>query len=265
MKTLTTSIFNYQFNVATARGKKEYDKLATGLKKTNGDCLRMITEGYNSLMFGLIELSTEHLFHNQWNATNGQRVFDWFEEVCQNENIRKGHYLVITDEMKAIRNNTCVCGYCGQQVPLEKVHESGFCLFCLSDPYLTTADIHLTRMLKVSESFSVERKQLEPEEIAFLAPLYSKAQSDRLIKETETQRLDLVRIRDKKIKDLEDECAGKLWILDHGMSTDNVIYYECTSRFSFGYRYPVTKKVRDSLAKRLENFPYNFDIQFVGE
>ena len=54
---------------------------------------------------------------------------------------------------------------------------------------------------------------------------------------------------------------GMLWILDAGIPTENVIFYQHSRAFTFGWRNPVSKEVRAELDEKLKQFPYDFEIK----
>jgi hypothetical protein len=89
-----------------------------------------------------VTLSTVHFFGNQWNTDDehNARVFDWVEYCWHNNrHLVTGHYLDITPEMRAIRDNTNACGYCAHREPAAK--GSVFCPQCLGSEYLMESDL----------------------------------------------------------------------------------------------------------------------------
>jgi hypothetical protein len=50
-----------------------------------------------------------------------------------------------------------------------------------------------------------------------------------------------------------------LWLLDHGIKTDNVIFYGFSLTFHFGWRKSM-EDMRDDLEKALVGFPFKYDI-----
>jgi hypothetical protein len=67
-----------------------------------------------------------------------------------------------------------------------------------------------------------------------------------------------------------EEHAGMLWLLDHGIDSDNVIYYTHTRVFSFGWRDALTKEQEQDIAQRLipggeseEGFPFAYELKSV--
>lgn len=134
-----------------------------------------------------VELDTDFLSDNQWNATgpNGKsaRVFDWALDYDPGRSTggshytrKQGHWLEQTEEMRAIRRDTFVCGYCGHQEPRATV--GAFCSKCLTkgSEYLTPDRFALLRMLPVADSFNAKRAELTAAELADVMPRYIAAQ-----------------------------------------------------------------------------------------
>ena len=57
-----------------------------------------------------------------------------------------------------------------------------------------------------------------------------------------------------------------LWLLDHGVSVENVIFYDHTGRFCFGWKdRGVSPAVASALRDVLCEFPFDYDIQEKAE
>lgn len=139
-----------------------------------------------------VELETDFVFDNQWNTTDGRRVFDWYESIVPNKRIKIGHYLEITSKMVILRANTCKCGYCGKEY--YGADNSGkFCPACLDSKHLKESDLYLLRVLPVSGND--KRPALTLLEAAELTPLYVERQTtatgSRAAARREKQRLDI--------------------------------------------------------------------------
>lgn len=210
-----------------------------------------------SVEAGPVELETEFLFSNQWNTADGKRVFDWYEGIVDNPNYRIGHYLEITDEMREIRRNTNVCGFCGHQEAAQKGNV--FCCKCLGSPYLKETELYLLRMLPVELHFP-NRKPLSKAESEYLTPLYVEAQTKTNQKAMEIRYKTIETDRARKINNANDEADGFIWLMDRDIPTDNVIYYPSTGKFAFGWRSTMSESVEKALVKKLENFPYEYEF-----
>ena len=74
--------------------------------------------------------------------------------------------------------------------------------------------------------------------------------------------------RARLIKDYADTVAkakaehdGMIWLMDHGISIDNVIYYNHTGKFSFGWRTPLAKDVVSRILDVISEFPFAYEIK----
>lgn len=242
-RTIKTTIHTYAIDLRSKGGYDAYQKLHETLCSTpgRGAWLNTWSESGKRLVIddGPIELETEHLFSNQWNASIG-RVFDWYEEYDPRSSIKRGHYLDITDEMREIRRNTYACGYCGKQEPAAKGYV--FCprTECLGSPYLKHTDLCLLRMQSVARDET--RAPLTDAELAHLLPQYEAAQQARRQREIVKKRAGHA----KKLAQAQTEHEGMVWLLDHGFDTSRWIYYAHEDRFCYGWR----DKVSDEDAAR---------------
>jgi hypothetical protein len=68
-----------------------------------------------------------------------------------------------------------------------------------------------------------------------------------------TKRIELLETYAKNIqslvKELSTELQGKLWMLDHGVDPDNVIYYASSDTFCVGWRTPLEPEEADAVEK----------------
>ena len=123
--------------------------------------------------------------------------------------------------------------------------------------------MHLTRMQAVDDRSP--RAPLTKAERAHVMPRFVKAQT-----EGETAR-DKVRIaakrasilakRDAAIANANAEFEGFSWLMDHGINTGDVIYYNHTGRFGFGWRgQGLDDCVVSRLLEIISEFPGSYDI-----
>jgi hypothetical protein len=276
-KVLSTRLHSYWFNVANATEREAYEKMCAEIKANSvgrGQWMNCISTSKESREWGngtcTVELETNFLFGNQWNtsadspAKPNARVFDWYEEYMpqgMNKNIKSGHWLEITPDMAAIRRTTLQCGYCGKHYPDGK---PGFCSACLDSPYLKETELYLLRLLPVADSFGGNRAKLTDVEQAELLPLYVTRQTtgseSRALKARQAQ---FQRIEEKHRKEkaaVEEEYRGMLWLWDHSVSLENVIYYSQTQKFSFGWREPLAESVKSRLLDLLCEFPFEYEF-----
>lgn len=275
MTNLKTTIRTYRFDTRRKDECEAWDDLRTRLESTHPHCM----ESHGGAMHFQhwmtdreVELETAHLFSNQWNTAPipgvsdlGYRVFDWALDYMpsRNPNLKQGHYLEQTDAMREIRRNTDGCGYCGKQEPAAKGYV--FCPHCLGSQYLKASELHLTRMQPVNTPFAAKRAELTDAERAHLLPLYREAQlhgrteADR--KRIAKARADITHARISTIANANVEADGLLWLMDRGIRTDNVIYYNHTRRFCFGWRAPVDAEFLSAVLDVASEFPYPYDIK----
>lgn len=287
---MKTIIHAYRFNLDTREGRQAGDGEAyralvakltdMGLRCFNvlgQDCwpaegrgraaARKHRENIEARSGQAITLETAHIFYNQWNSAECGRVFDWYEAIYPNKNIKAGHWLEQTDEMVAVRRDTLKCGYCGKQEPVTA--GLTFCPHCLDSEYLKPEGLHLTRLLPAGASFRTRRAPLTDEERAELMPRYHEAQGIGKTRRDQGRmsraRARIIEERDEAprkaaqaVEDANIRAAGLLWLLDHGFDADNAIYYTHTRRFGLGWR---TKLV--SVPDCLTEFPYPYDLQMA--
>lgn len=222
---------------------------------------------------GVVELDTKHLFSNQWNTLpmdggNGYRVFDWYEEAAPNRSLKRGHYLIITDEMAEARQNRYTCGYCGHQTdtPETELVIAGkpFCNQCLGSEYLKEPEIYLTRLRPVAEHFP-KRDPLTTSEEIELIPLYRESQTTgRTARERARIAKRRQRVADDYAKDVRKAETRRdlaTWFLDRGMRDDNVVYYDHTDTVCFGWRTPLTDAEVSRLLDVISGFPWEYRIK----
>lgn len=272
-KIIETQVKYYRYDISDSDEWNAYKTLTSELKN-NGLVLSDSISGDYQLIKsfldkiqvlekrGKVELDTKFLFNNQWNTTEASlnlRVFDWSEEIYPNKDIKEGYYLTPTDEMKEIRENTFQCGYCGKQYYPKPMKE--FCLACLEGEHLEKRDLHLLRIKNLGVR---DRDKLTDKERDHLIPLYTEAQikgtSERGIERIKKQRVELLDTRDETIKTANTEYEGYIWLLDRGIKTGNVIYYNHTDMFCFGWKTNLSSEIKEELAKELRGFPFNYEF-----
>jgi hypothetical protein len=276
--TTKTTIRSYFFDTRNANEKTAYAALARELKTRGSKCFRTHGRGshYRAAFASgmVVELKTDHLFDNQWTTApipgvseKGLRVFDWAEDALFNDvgrpdyQIRRGHYLDLTSEMREIRRNRNECGYCGHQE--EAARGLVFCDRCIDSEYLKEKELYLTRMRAVDDT--ADRAPLTGAEKGYLLPLYREGRIRGVTvrgKARATQmRADILLTRDETIQRANDRFDGFTWLLDRGLDTSNVIFYSHTGRFEFGWRQPVDKETEAALLDVISEFNFPYDIK----
>lgn len=277
---MKTTIHTYRFDIRKPDEKAQYEELLKTLNATPGRGHWMESHGgplhYCPELNGAeLELETEHLFNNQWNASvpgkaKGIRVFDWAQDYQPNQNpyLKQGHYLDITPDMVAIRVNTLHCGYCGARYA--KAGAPAFCGSCLDSEYLTVKQLNLTRLRSFAAGLKYESPELTAGELAVRLPLFKRAQThgntERGKGRIAKRLLEIMQERDKAIKLANTEHDGYLWMLERGININNCIFYKHTGRFSFGWRGDgIDAAVVEDLMASMEGFPFEFDVKKAGD
>lgn len=296
---IKTRIHAYSFNTSDADQSAEYRKLCERLKKeglrkfhSHGGARHVDTA--RPIDGRTIELETEHLFDNQWNTApivgvtdKGLRVFDWAEDYRPaalgeasrkdaHSVIRTGHYLEQTEEMRAARAGRVACGYCGKQYPAAHVHDvPGFCGACCDSAYLTEKDLFLTRVHPVTDGMRRTLEPLTDKERAALLPRFTDAQlRGRRARDADAEAKQRARVAKivteakqkaaRKVVAAQREQAGFQWLLDRGFwgLLDNVIYYDHTDSFHFGWRSKdgLPDSVVGQLLDVISEFPAAYEI-----
>ena len=275
MTTLRTTLHTYCFDLTVPAEKAAWADLKARLAQgphCHGPVIADVYVGFRPLDGRAVDLETKHLFSNQWNtapidgvSATGRRVFDWAlesEYSAGSKRIRRGHYLDQTSDMREIRRNTSACGYCGHQESAQR--GLVFCDHCLDSAYLKASDLPLLRMLPV-EMDMPGRAPLSAAESAYLLPLYRKAQttgstargSARIAK----ARAAILAERDRAITNANARYDGFTWLMDRGINTENVLYYNHTGRFGFGWRQPVDAETLAELLECISEFRFPYDIK----
>jgi hypothetical protein len=284
---MKTILHAYNYDLSKPEDATAYAALCEQLKGWPHQ-MKSHDGGKSSYYFGLgqqldgktIELETDFLFNNQWNSApgtagsdKGWRLFDWAEDAifssysgAENLKSRRGYWLEQTAEMREIRRNTNVCGYCGKFQPA--ANGAVFCDKCIDSPYLKTEDLPLLRLRAVDDDKVTRNiEPLTEAELAYLLPLYKDAQ---IHGSTERGRIALVKKRAdieakyaKATRNAKAEHDGFLWLLDHlGIGlVENCIYYSHTGTFSFGWRTPLTKDLESAVLDVISEFAYPYEIK----
>ena len=281
MSNIKTVIRGYYFDTRNMAELATWEELKTELEKDGLACFETWGNGshynakFNTPDGVKIELETAQLFNNQWNtapiegvSVKGWRVFDWAQDYPAGNQlskyIKRGHYLEQTEKMVSTRKDTHACGYCGHQ---EKAGLNKFCPKCIGSEYLERKELHLLRMQAVQDS-DKPRAELTDEESALLVPQFVEAQthghSERDKKRIKEKRESIQREREKRIENANTEADGMLWLMDNGVNVDNVIFYNHTQNFCFGWRKPLDADVVSAILDIITEFPFSYEIKTEG-
>ena len=216
-----------------------------------------------------VTLETDNLFDNQWNSAEGFRLFNKAEYRYANPAYKRGYWLEQAPEMVTILTGTAKCGYCGHKAP---VGEKDFCDKCLGSPHLSEQDLNLLRMQPIEEpglreTVKSERKRyrkrapLTEQERETLLPRYVEAQTKTLQELSQKAISDALKKCERKVKLANMEYDGTVRIAEAGIPLDNVIFYEHTETFCFGWRNGLSDEVKEVLKEKLKDFPYKLELK----
>jgi hypothetical protein len=264
--TLKTTLRVYLYDIREPEEAAAYEALCAKLASQGLKCMESWGGAghYHGIkkLAGEIELESRHLFNDQWN-TPTHRVFDWAQDypIDFSKSIKRGHYLDQTPEMREARRNTVKCRYCGAQEPAAKGYV--FCPHCIGGQYLTAKDLPLTRMKAIDDNSNCAL--LTDAERAHLMPLWKDAQlhghAARDKARIAKARADVEAKYLKALQTAEAEHKGFLWLMDHGIRTDNVIYYSHTGQFGFGWRKPLEAEELSAWLDIASEFPFEYEIK----
>lgn len=261
---MKTTLTCYDFNISSPTEKESYLELTAKLKKTNGKCFQVFPHPTGTRPpEGEINLDVsniKNIWENQWNTTCGFRVFDWYEAVNPNRDIKRGYYLDVTAEMKSLRDNLLRCGYCGHTTTDTS---QKFCTSCIGSTYIREEYLHLLRMMPMSTK---RRKTLTPDELSHLTTELNKAKVKAIHREysadeKEHQFKEEEKIFRESVEKAENRFTGFNFLLENNISQDNCIYYNHTGVFCFGWRNPLPDAAADYLEELLEDFPAKYEIK----
>ena len=291
--TIKAELVYYRIDVSRPEGRKAYAELCETLKEIpfetwvtqgrfpNGDTNFELQKFIDSLRKKLnieissadyqlysreINLNTDCLFEDQWSTAEGFRLHNKTEFEWPALHIKEGYYIRQNPEMIAVLQGTAKCGYCGHQAPMG---EKDFCDNCLSSPYLDVANLYLVRMEPIEKperraegvKKASQRAPLTEAELAVIMPRYVEAQTKFQQEKEAKLQADIEAGLDKIKQSVTTKRDGLLWLLDAGVSTNNMTFYGHALKFIFGYRSPVSKEVRAELVEKLKEFPFKYEIK----
>lgn len=268
---MKTTIHSYRYDLNKPADAEAYKDLKRTLEGQGLKCFR--TWGGNSHYHGNngpVILKTDFFFNNQWNTAEdsptvpNRRVFDWAEDYTETA-IRVGHYLDVTPEMVALRKETFKCPYCGKMYPGE---HGTFCLACLDSAYLDEKRILGGGLrLRAIADENAPWQPLTEAEAAELLPLFREAQAHGITERGKARlaerRAEIEAEYKNTIANAEAKRDGFNWLMDRGINTENVIWYDHARSFSFGWRNRLDAATADALRAALEGFPAAYTIELA--
>lgn len=280
-KLIKARIFTYSFDISNKVEHEQYLRELETAKRLSGwnvpDKLHYISfcsisemnkikeflDKLRSLVF--IHIETEYLFNNQFNTKEGFRLWSWREYEYENKNIKRGYYIETPQKYLDLLNNTFVCGFCGKQYTRKEKENKDltFCDSCLDSEYLKEDELFLLRLKRINDK--TPRLSLSDCDKKVLKLAYENAQvfgnSIKGKARNKALRVKLKANLNKTIKDARTEYAGFIWCLNHNINTENLIYYNHTKTFCFGWKNKLDFELEQKLKEQLKNFPFNYEIK----
>ncbi|MFK7941832.1 MAG: hypothetical protein AB8B85_02780 [Paracoccaceae bacterium] len=275
--TIRTVIHTYRLDTNKPLERAEHQQLLEQLKDGRHWMHAMgATSDHAHMQGGVIELETDCLFDNQWNATDnspsfaGRRVFDHYEAIFPNRSIKIGHWLEITDEMRDIRQSVKQCGYCGAlHYP---PRELTFCDRCMTSEYLTPKDFPLLLLLPVSDRRD-RRQVVSAEEAGELSQEYARGRLEVTAAIASRLQDKIHSDYQKKLQKASDDVLAarktrdiRIALFEAGYQDhSNMIYYNHTDTFSFGWRSAIPDeekvKLRAILDELVQTLCFKYEIK----
>jgi hypothetical protein len=277
---MQTTLYSYRLHIGDAADAKAYDAIVAKMKARGTKCFSTVgpkpTCFYHEFASGdngaAIDLETKFIFNNQWNTApipgvseKGIRVFDWAEYAAEaagtSPNFKCGHYIELTDEMLDARNKRHACGYCGKQFDAPNV--PAFCPSCIDSEYLDEQTLlrGATRPYPVRDAYRKWRPLTDAEKETIL-PQYKNAQihgaTERGKARTAKERRELHAEYERTMRNAATKLNGFTWLMDHGLNTTNIIYYEHTDTFTLGWREAIGENLRPDWQEKMAGFPYKW-------
>jgi hypothetical protein len=273
-KPIQTTIFAYWFDISKPEEKQGYEVLVHSLKAQGLIVFDTINSKHYLGSFAQsgvsVNLSVKNVFGDQWNTEadnadglKNMRVFDWAETIYPNKHIKAGHYLIQTDEMKALRAHVFTCGFCGKAHDSREQDIPEFHADCLESRYLAENQLFLTRFKPVTARRNSEKQNALDN--ADLLKDYKLAQIKTGIELRKKERERLIRNKQESDRLSDIEYRGKLLLSDAGLSLDNVIFYKHTETFTVGWLKELTTQQFNEVQTCLDSsevpFPYKLEIK----
>lgn len=268
---MKTEVKEFYFEVGSQIGKIKWrdfeaERANEGLIRSN-----TVHPTFASAIVGKeVEIETDYLFADQWNATvaggGGFRLADF--SVFTQGNVREGYYLVMTDEMREVRKNRHICGYCGRQynktlsgmIPVKDgkaymLQGEYHCLACCGSEHLTEAEAKLTKLC------SLASKQERPE--------IDEAVKTFILREGENQyRRRLTSGEHNEAgREARKEYVERIevidWLAGRGMASHSA--YRTEKGWKFGWMTPIQPHLEQMMHELLRTFPFRYLLQLPND
>lgn len=256
---IKVKLIRYDLNMDEEKDRKEYKKIQDRCKKLGYKLFNYIAMGEkNEIPEGEYEIDTSCLFDTQYNTIKtkehrGYRIHDWLEPIYPNRRLKKGYYLENTEELKKLLSVTYECKYCGKQYTQEEATKVKYCKKCRGSDYLKEENYNLIILTKIGNKAS--KGKLPDEVIKDIKEQQKETFKQQIFKSNKDKLYSL----QQDIEEAKVEYQGYLWLVEHYISIENVIYYSYKKTFCFGWKEPI--KNRKELEKQLKDFKWKFEIK----
>lgn len=277
---MQATLYAYNLFIKDPTDRAKYEAIVAKMKARGTECFRALAEDKHAYFYEFasgengvkVTLATDYIFNNQWNTTpikgvseNGLRVFDWAEYASEaaglSPDFKCGHYLELSPELIEARTNRGACGYCGKQY--DRPFPT-FCGACIGSEYLDEETLlkGATRVYPVA--LPRTWTPLTDVETAEILPKWKDAQingaTQRDRARIEKERDALAKEYSRAVNNAETKFNGYTWLMDRGINTSNVIFYDHTHKFSIGWRNPVGESLRADWEEKMRDFPYPWEF-----
>lgn len=106
------------------------------------------------------------------------------------------------------------------------------------------------RRIADTSRYMVDDQELERRRLQRLPPL-----------DYDALKVKAIALAEENIEHLRTELAGRLWLLDRREPIENVIYYNHTGLFCWGWREPLTSEAVSHVLEFISEFPYPYQIK----
>ena len=277
---MKTTLHKYHFDLDTHEGVSGWAQLKERMRvagnvmtEVRGMCHTSFSYAY-ALDGEEAEVKTDHLHHNQWTVNVRGVNFglhEWLLEKVDNERIKMGYYLDLTDEMKTLRKDRYRCGWCGHQYVESKgmisvsearyaalVDGDSLCMRCCGNDNATTDKFKLMK-LDCVELDRPAKPELTEKQMEFLIGV-SRDKFMQTLAPNERSR--------KEYRVSRDEYAERIAVMDwlhrNGMAHNSAyrtVPQNGEPRWKFGWMSPIPEHHLPQMHVNLLTFPAKYSIK----
>jgi hypothetical protein len=260
MKTIKVKIKKYHLDITSEPETKEYKELTEKLNKADLQFFNVLSfQKGNDIPEGWHEIDTDFLFSNQYNTKSGFRIFEWYEIIHENKNIKEGYYISKgMDKLREAQKSQGICGYCGARYNLNEQPKQTWCDKCLDSEFLTENDLCLLRILPVYPE--PRRITLVPDNIKELWKEKKKIGDKKRSEIKIAKRIESLK---KEIEEKKYELEITKKFIERGVDIDNMIYYSHINRFCWGWKDKISKTEADQIAWKLKGINVNVEFKTI--